>query len=202
VQSELVGLDLLLFTGLLDEFAGHFRAFARRHHPADNVAAEDIQDELRQVTKQFGELLKQIVDTVDRHGLKKRHLNKHLCEVERFYNWVFNQEWQSEVAVKLKQRFEKNLKKLFTFLGYDGVPWNNNNAEHAMKAFAELRDVIEGTTTPAGIDEYLILLSVSETCRYKNLDFLNFLLSREKDIDAYAKSLGRNRAQPSLSTGE
>lgn len=140
-------------------------------------------------------------DTVDRHGLKKHYVKKHVCEVERFYKWLFNQQWQSEVAAKLKQRFEKNRKKLFTFLGYDGVPWNNNNAEHAMKAFAALRDVIEGTTTPAGIEEYLILLSVSETCRYKNLDFLKFLLSREKDIDAYAKSFGRNRAQPNLSTG-
>jgi len=85
---------------------------------------------------------------------------------------------------------EKNQEKLFTFLSYDGVPWNNNNAEHAMKAFAALRDVIEGTATPSGIEEYLILLSVSETCRYKNVDFLDFLCSREKDINAFLRSRG------------
>jgi len=95
------------------------------------------------------------------------------------------------LATKCKQRFEKNRKKLFTFLSYDGVPWNNNNAEHAMKAFAALRDVIEGTATPSGIEEYLVLLSVSETCRYKNVDFLEFLCSREKDVDAFVKSRGR-----------
>ena len=99
-------------------------------------------------------------------------------------------QWQSEVAAKCTQRFEKNREKLFTFLSYDGVPWNNNNAEHAMKAFAALRDVIEGTTTPSGIEEYLILLSVSETCRYKNVDFLEFLRSREKDINAFSTSRG------------
>ena len=104
--------------------------------------------------------------------------------MKRFYKWLLTQQWQSEVATKCKQRFEKNRKKLFTFLSYDGVPWNNNNAEHAMKAFAALRDVIEGTTTPSGIEEYLILLSVSETCRYKNVDFLE-LRSREKDINAF-----------------
>jgi len=165
----------------------------------DDMLKNPYDDELRQIVQQFGELLKQIVDTIDRHGLKKRFLNKHLCGVERFYKWLFNRQWQSEAAAKCKQRFEKNRKKLFTFLSYDGVPWNNNNAEHAMKAFAALRDVIEGTTTASGIEEYLVLLSVSETCRYKDLDVLEFFLSREKDIDAFLKSCGRTRAQPDRS---
>jgi len=33
---------------------------------------------------------------------------------------------------------------LFTFLEHDGVPWNNNNAEHAIKAFVRLRNIIGG----------------------------------------------------------
>jgi hypothetical protein len=91
------------------------------------------------------------------------------------------------VAAKARQRFERNREKLFTFLTNDGVPWNNNNAEHAMKAFAALREVIEGTTTANGIQEYLVLLSIAQTCKYKHLDFLKFLLSGEKDIDALLK---------------
>ena len=162
----------------------------------DDMLKNPYDDELRQIVQRFGELLKQIVGTVDRHGLKKRFLNKHLCEVEKFYKWLFTRQWQGEVATKCTQRFEKNRKKLFTFLRYDRVPWNNNNAEHAMKAFASLRDVIEGTTTASGIEEYLILLSVSETCRYKNLDVLEFLLSQEKDIDTFRRSRGRMRARP------
>jgi hypothetical protein len=59
-----------------------------------------------------------------------------------------------------------------------------------MKAFAALRDVIEGTATPSGIEDYLILLSVSETCRYKNVDFLEFLRSREKDINTFVRRRG------------
>jgi hypothetical protein len=62
-----------------------------------------------------------------------------------------------------------------------------------MKAFASLRDVIEGTTTPSGIQEYLVLLSVSETCRYKNVDFLEFLRSRVKDINAFLTSRGHTK---------
>jgi len=165
----------------------------------EDMLKNPYDDELRQIVQQFGALLKQIVDTIDRHGPKKHFLNKHLREVKRFYSWLSNRQWQSEVAAKCKQRFEKNRKKLFTFLGYDGVPWNNNNAEHAMKAFAALRDVIEGTTTASGIEEYLVLLSVSETCRYKGLDVLEFFLSEEEDIDGFLRSRGRTRAQPGRS---
>ena len=81
--------------------------------------------------------------------------------------------------------------KLFTFLDYDSVPWNNNNAEHAIKAFAALRKGIGGTSTEKGIREYLILLSICETCKYKGVSFLEFLRTGEKDIDAFIKKGAR-----------
>ena len=84
--------------------------------------------------------------------------------------------------MKCKERFEKNRDRLFTFLKYDGVPWNNNNAEHAIKAFARLRDVIAGSSTEKGIDEYLTLLSICQTCRYSGMDFLDFLKSGETSL--------------------
>jgi len=68
----------------------------------DDMLKNPYDDELRQIVQQFGDLLKQIVDTIDRHGLKKYFLNKHLCDVERFYKWLFNRQWQSEVAAKCK----------------------------------------------------------------------------------------------------
>jgi hypothetical protein len=40
-------------------------------------------------------------------------------------------------------------------MNYDNVPWNNNNAEHAIKAFAALRNVIEAYSTESGIRDYL-----------------------------------------------
>ena len=90
-----------------------------------------------------------------------------------------------------KKRFEKNRAKLFTFLDYDSVPWNNNNAEHAIKAFAALRKGIGGTSTEKGIQEYLTLLSICETCKYKGVSFFEFLRSDEKDIDAFIKKDAR-----------
>ena len=98
------------------------------------------------------------------------------------------------MALSCVERFEKNRDKLFTFLNYDGVPWNNNNAEHAIKAFAKLRDVVEGSFTEKSIKEHLTLLSVCQTCKYIGVDFLDFLRSGEKDVHAFAESRrGRRR---------
>jgi hypothetical protein len=86
-------------------------------------------------------------------------------------------DFQTEVAVAYRNRFEKNRDRVFTFLDCDGVPWNNNNAEHAIKSFARLRRTIGAASTAKGIDEYLTLLSISETCRARGIDILNFFLS-------------------------
>lgn len=150
-------------------------------------------EELKRIVKIFGVLLKGIVEDVDRHGLKKHFLRKHLVSVDRFYRDVIDIEYQSGAAVTCAQRFAKNRDKLFTFLKFDGIPWNNNNAEHAIKAFAKLRDVIQGLSTEKSIQEYLILLSVCQTCKYQGLDFLDFLRSGEKDIETFAQLARREQ---------
>jgi len=42
--------------------------------------------------------------------------------------------------------------------------------------------------TEKGIRDYLILLSICETCKCKGVSFLDFLRSGEKDIDVFADS--------------
>ncbi|MEW6584852.1 MAG: TM0106 family RecB-like putative nuclease [Nitrospirota bacterium] len=67
------------------------------------------------------------------------------------------------------------------------------NAEHAIKAFARLQKIVSGLSNKRGIDEYLTLLSVAETCEYQGLDFLDFLRSGEKDIHAFSETKRRRR---------
>ena len=159
----------------------------------DEILNNPFDVEMKSIAVGFAGLLKPMVDTIDRRGLRKSSLRKHLVAVERFYGFLDASDFKSEAALKCQQRFEKNRDKLFTFLRYDGVPWNNNNAEHAIKAFARLRDVISGTSTKKGVDEYLTLLSVAETCEYQGLDFLDFLRSGEKDIETFARGYRRLR---------
>jgi len=111
--------------------------------------------------------------------------------VDRFFDCLSKREYGTEVATGYKKRLEKNRNRLFTFLDHDGVAWNNNNAEHAIKAFARLRNVIGSTSTPKGIREYLVLLSFAETCRYRGTNFLGFLRSGHENIEAFeARSSG------------
>jgi hypothetical protein len=157
--------------------------------------------EIKQLVRSFGELLKRIVEEVDRRGLKAHFLRKYLRDVIRFYREHVDREYQSPAAIACAERFRKNRDKLFTFLEYNGVPWNNNSAEHAMKAFARLRDVIEGMATEKGLKEYLVLLSVCQTCKYMGADFLDFLRSGEKEIHAFANNRplprrGKQTGQP------
>jgi len=154
-----------------------------------------FDDELKGMVQGFGVLVKTIIDAVDRHGLKCRFLRKYGILVNRFYRQLVDVDYQSAAATACKERFQKNRNRLFTFLEHDGVPWNNNNAEHAIKGFARLRDVIGGCSTELSIREYLVLLSICQTCKYQDVDFLDFLRSGEKDISAFAES-GRRRRSP------
>lgn len=150
-----------------------------------DLLKQPFNEELKGLVQEFACLLKPMIETVDRFGLKAHFLRKHKVFIERFYREISKRDYQSEIAIHYKKRFEKNRDKLFTFLDYDGIPWNNNNAEHAIKAFAVLRKNIDGMSTEKGIREYLVLLSICETCKYKGVSFLDFLRSGEKDIDLF-----------------
>jgi len=151
----------------------------------DDIYKQPFNEEIKEIARQFADLLKPIVESVDRFGLKTHHLRKHKKAVHRFFERLSDRTFQTEVAVGYRKRFERNRDRLFTFLDHDGVPWNNNNAEHAIKAFVPLRNIIGGTSTPKGIRDYLVLLSVCETCKCKGARFLDFLLSDESNLDRF-----------------
>jgi hypothetical protein len=157
----------------------------------DDLSKQPFNEEMKEIAQEFAILVRPMIASVDRFGLKARHLRKHKSSVERFYDRLTKRIFKTEVAAGYKKRFDKNRDRLFTFLDYDDVPWNNNNAEHAIKAFARLRNNIAGKSTTKSIRDYLVLLSISETCKYRGVNFLNFMRSGEKDITAFADK--RNR---------
>ena len=105
----------------------------------DDLMHEPFDEEMKELVGEFAVLLKAIIVTVDRFGLRARFLRPHKASTNRFFELLALREYRSETARKCKIRLEKNRHSLFTFLDFDGVPWNNNNAEHAIKAFALLR---------------------------------------------------------------
>jgi hypothetical protein len=155
-------------------------------------------EELKTLAAAFGPILRAIVATVDCYGLRQRHLGKHKRDVEAFFGTVSGRLYRSEVAEGYQKRLMTYQDKLFTFLQHDGVPWNNSNAEHAVKRFAYYREIVDGYFSETGLQAYLVLLSLSVTCKYKGLSFFQFLLSREKDIDVFGTAKGRRSAQPTV----
>ena len=147
------------------------------------------------MTGPFGVLLRDIVTTIDQHGLKRCHLKQHDRRIAQFFESLARQSFRSEATEALRQRLLKNRDKLFTFVQFDGVPWNNNNAENAIKRFAYYREDTAGTMKEPGLNDYLLLLSICQTCRYRRQNFLKFLLSRETDIDRFCEGNRRGRRE-------
>lgn len=151
----------------------------------DDLLKNPFDEELKQQAARFTALLQAIIVTIDRYGLKKYHLHKHSKGVDCFFMVESGAVYRSEVAQYYRQRLLKYRAKLFTFLDYDGVPWNNNNAENAIKQFASRRKAIGAAFTESGIRDYLLLLSIYQTLRYRNASFWKFLLSGQTDIEAF-----------------
>jgi hypothetical protein len=162
-----------------------------------DIVGNPWDEDLKSLACAFGRLLSAIIASIDQYGLRQRHLSKHRRDVDRFFQTAAAKPFHSEVAEGYRKRLLKYRDKLFTFLDHDGVPWNNNNAEHAVKGFAYYREVADNLLTEAGLNQYLVLLSVYQTCKYKGVSFLKFLLSGETNIDLFCESGGK-RVLPAI----
>jgi predicted RecB family nuclease len=157
----------------------------------EDLLKNPLDTELKSIAEEFGTLLRTIIETVDRYGLRRRHLRKHKPAVLRFLESVISRDFSSELANNYRQRFEKSGAKMFTFLDHDGVPWNNNTAENAIKRFAKFRRHADGRFTERSIKEYLVLASIIGTCEFNNVNVLKFLLSKETTLTGLYKMARR-----------
>jgi transposase-like protein len=152
-----------------------------------------FDEELQSITVPFGALLRSIVVTVDEQGLKRKYLKVHSRAVETFFDALVERIYESDASKALQERLLRNRERLFTFLQQDGVSWNNNLAENAIKRISDYREDVGRSIKEAGLTEHLVLLSIYQTCRVRDISFLKFLLSRGRDIDAFAA--GKRRRQ-------
>jgi len=151
----------------------------------DDLLKNQFDEEFKSIVLDFGDLLRTIIGTIDKYGLKELNLKKHKNDVEIFYQKIITSKYKSELSNKYKKRLNKYKDKLFTFLNENGIPWNNNNAEHTIKNFAQLRQHTDGLHTKQGIEDTLVLFSIFQTCKYRGINFLDFLLSKENSINLY-----------------
>jgi predicted RecB family nuclease len=151
----------------------------------DDLWKHPYNEDLERFVAAVRDMLVPIFGDVERYGLKSRHLRKHRRTVDRFYKHAIDgQILQCEVVSTYQKRFCRYRDSLFTFLLEDGIPWNNNCAERAIRHLAVQRK-ISNTFWRQGAIQYLRLLGIAQTCRFQDKSFLRFLLSEEKDVDKY-----------------
>ena len=162
----------------------------------DDLWKNPFDDEYEQFVSAVRDLIVPIIEDVKRYGLKSFHLRKHLNRVERFYKrTIVGCDSENELIVKYKKRFLRYKNSLFTFLENDGVSWNNNTAERAIRHLAVQRK-ISGAFSTNGATYYLRLLAIAQSCRFQEKSFLGFLLSGLKNVDAYKQFKRRTHTPP------
>ena len=105
--------------------------------------------------------------------------------MDRFYGKVIEVAGRrAELVETYRKRFTRYRESLFLFLTEEGVPWNNNMAERALRHLS-VQQKISGFFVGSGANTYLRLLGICQTCRFQEKPFLGFLLSGEKDVDQF-----------------
>jgi transposase-like protein len=139
------------------------------------------------------DLVVPILEAANKYGLRKRNLHKFTKSVDSFYRRVITSRMYRSEPVRIYQkRFRRYRQSLFTFLEYDGIPWNNNMGERALRHLTVQRK-ISGSFYESHAPAYLLLLGLAQTCRFQDKSLLKFLLSGEKDVDAFKPTKRRRR---------
>jgi len=149
----------------------------------DDLWEAPFDTEFENLVREIRFLIVPIMEAVQKYGLKKRHLHKYMKQVNRFYKkTIVDKDYKSELANKYQKRFVKYKDSLFTFLQYDGIPWHNNTAERALRHLNKQQQISlffhEQVT-----HDYLRLLGIRQTLKFRGKSFFRFLFSNETDID-------------------
>jgi hypothetical protein len=84
---------------------------------------------------------------------------------------------------KFLKRYEQYEKELFTYLKYEGVPPDNNEAERELRPFVVQQKRSGGFKSPEVMRHYVVYLSLYMTCKVMGKDFdklLDLIFSCQK----------------------
>ena len=65
---------------------------------------------------------------------------------------------------------------LFTFLEEEGVDWNNNAAERALRSSVVIRKITYGNQSDEGARAHAVLMSIKETCNLRKENFYDYAM--------------------------
>lgn len=197
-ESTLVAKILNEYQGVLvTDFYGGYDSINCRQQKCWVHLIRDLNDDLwkspfdseyQDFILEVRALIVPIIETIHKYGLSRSHLIGFKVQVESFYEGVIlGKTYYSETVLKYQKRFKRYRESLFTFLEHDGIPWNNNMAERAIRHLV-VQENISKTFYKSLFPKHLLLLGVMQSCRFRKISFLRFLVSGEKDLDVFSKT--------------
>ena len=79
-------------------------------------------------------------------------------------------------CARLLKRLRRERGMLFTFLEEDGVDWNNNAAERALRSSVVIRKITYGSQSDEGAHAHAVLMSIKETCALRKENFFDYAM--------------------------
>ena len=79
-------------------------------------------------------------------------------------------------CARLLKRLRREKGMLFTFLEQDGVAWNNNAAERALRSSVVIRKITYGNQSDEGAHAHAVLMSMKETCGLRKENFFDYAM--------------------------
>jgi hypothetical protein len=148
----------------------------------------DLNDDLREhpfdreyeaFVLEVRDLIVPMMEAVQKYGLKKRHLQRFVKQVDVFYQrMIIDRKYKSDLVCKYQKRFIRYRDDMFTFR-QDRIPWNNNAAERAIRHFAIQRTYLKAHSRvcPSQLSD---LLAIQQACRFQDKSFSNFCFQEKQ----------------------
>lgn len=80
---------------------------------------------------------------------------------------LIDAEWTNAEARRLVKRLRRHRDQLFTFLDHEGLPFENNHAERAIRPAVIIRKNSYGNRSAAGADAQAVLMSIFRTLKQR-----------------------------------
>jgi len=90
-------------------------------------------------------------------------------------------------CTRLCKTLRREQDNLFTFLAIEGVDWNNNIAERALRPSVIIRKITNGNRSEAGANAHAVLMSVIGTCKLRQQNFAKFAMNHLSHMGTTSK---------------
>lgn len=87
---------------------------------------------------------------------------------------IYSRRYTDKDCKRICKLLRKHRNNLFTFLEVEDVHWNTNEVERALRPSVVVRKNSYGSRSDIGARNHAVLMTVSETCKRRGMNFMDF----------------------------